>query len=40
MFTRIAGELSQVPEAIQRRQIALFTQVDPAYGAGVKKHLA
>ncbi|WP_016675627.1 catalase-related domain-containing protein, partial [Yersinia pestis] len=39
MFTRIAGELSQVPEAIQRRQIALFTQVDPAYGAGVKKAL-
>ena len=27
MFTRIAGELSQVPEHIQRRQVELFTKV-------------
>ncbi|CFQ65525.1 catalase KatA [Yersinia enterocolitica] len=39
MFTRIAGELSQVPEEIQRRQIALFEKVHPNYGAGVKKAL-
>ncbi len=39
MFTRIAGELSQVPEAIQRRQVDLFTKVDPKYGAGVAKAL-
>lgn len=36
MFQRIAGELSQVPEDIQQRQIALFRQVDEAYGAGVE----
>jgi catalase len=39
MFTRIAGELSQVPEQIQRRQVDLFTQVHPDYGAGVAKAL-
>ncbi|TCV08806.1 catalase [Samsonia erythrinae] len=39
MFKRIAEELSQVPEAIQDRQIALFNRVDPAYGAGVAKAL-
>ncbi|MEH0875542.1 catalase [Pectobacterium cacticida] len=39
MFKRIAEELSQVPEAIQQRQIALFNLVDPAYGAGVAKAL-
>ncbi len=39
MFTRIAGELRQVPEFIQQRQIALFSQVDPAYGAGVEAAL-
>lgn len=39
MFTRIAAELSQVPEPIQRRQVALFTQVHPDYGAGVAKEL-
>ena len=39
MFTRIAGELSQVPEHIQRRQVELFTKVHPDYGAGVAKAL-
>lgn len=39
MFQRIAGELSQVPEYIQQRQIALFRQVDEAYGAGVEQAL-
>ncbi|WP_176393597.1 catalase [Yersinia kristensenii] len=39
MFARIAAELSQVPEEIQRRQVALFTQVHPDYGDGVKKAL-
>ncbi|WNN45260.1 MULTISPECIES: catalase [Winslowiella] len=40
MFQRIAGELSQVPEFIQQRQIALFRQVDEAYGAGVEQALS
>jgi len=40
MFKRIAGELIQIPEFIQQRQIALFHQVDPAYGAGVERALA
>ncbi|KGT91870.1 catalase [Erwinia typographi] len=39
MFKRIAGELVQVPEFIQQRQIALFHQVDPAYGTGVEQAL-
>ncbi|QKJ87910.1 Catalase [Paramixta manurensis] len=39
MFARIAGELSQVPEFIRQRQIALFYQVDEAYGAGVENAL-
>lgn len=39
MFTRIAGELSGVPEQIQRRQVELFTKVHPNYGAGVAKAL-
>jgi catalase len=39
MFKRIAGELIQIPEFIQQRQIALFYQVDPAYGAGVEQAL-
>lgn len=39
MFARIAGELSQVPEEIQRRQVALFSQVHPDYGDGVRKAL-
>ncbi|MBN7123021.1 catalase [Erwinia billingiae] len=39
MFKRIAGELIQIPVFIQQRQIALFHQVDPAYGAGVEQAL-
>jgi catalase len=39
MFTRIADELSQVPEQIQRRQVELFTKVHPNYGADVAKAL-
>lgn len=39
MFKRIAGDLIQIPEFIQQRQIALFHQVDPAYGAGVEQAL-
>ena len=39
MFRRIAGELIQIPEFIQQRQLALFYQVDPAYGAGVEEAL-
>lgn len=39
MFKRIAGELIQIPAFIQQRQIALFHQVDPAYGAGVEQAL-
>ncbi len=39
MFKRIAGELIHIPEFIQQRQIALFHQVDPAYGAGVEQAL-
>lgn len=35
MFTRIAGELAQVPHDIARRQINLFSKVHPEYGAGV-----
>jgi catalase len=37
LFTNIAEAMAGVPEEIVRRQIALFTQVDPAYGAGVAK---
>lgn len=39
MFKRIAGELIHIPEFIQQRQIALFHQVDPAYGVGVEQAL-
>lgn len=35
MFNRIASELVQIPEFIQERQIGLFSQVHPEYGAGV-----
>lgn len=35
LFGNIAAAMGPVPEVIQRRQIALFTKVDPAYGAGV-----
>lgn len=39
MFARIAGEMKDVPESIQTRQIALFNQVHPEYGAGVANAL-
>ena len=35
MFERIADDMQGVPEDIQVRQVGLFTQVHPAYGAGV-----
>jgi catalase len=35
LFANIAAAMEGVPEEIVRRQVALFTQVDPAYGAGV-----
>ncbi|MBN6361075.1 catalase [Providencia huaxiensis] len=39
MFKRIAGELIDATEATQVRQIELFKQVHPEYGAGVEKAL-
>ncbi|MDR2872739.1 MAG: catalase [Xanthomonadaceae bacterium] len=39
LFSNIAAAMRGVPEEIQRRQIALFAQCDPAYGAGVAKAL-
>lgn len=39
MFCRIAGELSQVPEAIQNRALEHFTNIHPEYGAGIVKAL-
>ena len=39
MFTRIAGEMKDVPDSIQARQIDLFNQVHPEYGAGVANAL-
>jgi catalase len=35
MFNRIAGDMKDVPEFIQERQIALFSEVHPEYGAGI-----
>jgi catalase len=35
LFGNIAAAMAGVPEAIQRRQVALFAKADPAYGAGV-----
>lgn len=40
MFARIAGELIQAAEETQARQIALFKQVHPEYGAGVEAAIA
>ena len=37
MFANIAAAMQGVPEAIKRRQVALFAKCDPAYGAGVAK---
>lgn len=39
MFARIAGELIEASEETQQRQIDLFRQVHPEYGAGVEKAL-
>lgn len=35
LFQNIAAAMQGVPDEIKRRQIALFTLCDPAYGAGV-----
>ena len=35
MFQRIANDMRDVPEFIQQRQIGLFSEVHPDYGAGV-----
>ncbi len=35
MFQRIAGDMRDIPEFIQQRQIGLFSEVHPDYGAGV-----
>ncbi|MEE7530765.1 catalase [Klebsiella huaxiensis] len=35
MFQRIAGDMRDVPEFIQQRQIGLFSEVHPDYGTGV-----
>jgi catalase len=37
LFQNIAAAMQGVPEAIKRRQIALFAKCDPAFGAGVGK---
>jgi len=39
MFDRIAGDMRDVPAFIQARQIALFSEVHPHYGAGVQAAL-
>ncbi|WP_225758366.1 catalase [Leclercia sp. Marseille-Q4284] len=39
MFARIAGDMRDVPAFIQARQIALFSEVHPDYGAGVQAAL-
>jgi catalase len=40
LFANIAASMGGVPAAIIERQLALFTRVDPAYGAGVRAALA
>lgn len=40
MFQRIAGDMKDVPAFIQQRQIGLFSEVHPDYGAGVAAALA
>jgi catalase len=35
LFGNIAAAMQGVPDEIKRRQIALFSKCDPAYGAGV-----
>ncbi|HJV00402.1 MAG TPA: catalase [Burkholderiaceae bacterium] len=39
LFDNLAGPLSQVPQEIVLRQLALFDRADPAYGAGVRTAL-
>ena len=39
LFENIAAAMQSVPDAIKRRQIALFAKCDAAYGAGVAKAL-
>ena len=39
LMDAIAGAMSGVPEAIQRRQTAHFAKADPAYGEGVARRL-
>ena len=39
LFSNIAAAMQGVPKNIITRQLVLFTQVDPAYGEGVKKAL-
>ena len=40
LFSNIAAAMQGVPQVIVERQIAEFTKVDPAYGAGVKAALS
>ena len=39
LFKRIAADMQGVPATTIERQVALFTKVDPAYGAGVANAL-
>jgi catalase len=39
LFSNIAAAMEGVPEEIVRRQLAHFTKADPAYAAGVARHL-
>ncbi|MFG1304080.1 catalase [Xanthobacter autotrophicus] len=39
LFNNLAEAMYGIPQAIADRQIALFSQVDPAYGAGVRAAL-
>jgi len=39
LFSAIAGAMQGVPREIVERQLAHFTKVDPAYGAGVARAL-
>ena len=39
LFNNIAGAMQGVPQSIIDKQLALFDQVDPAYGAGIRAAL-
>jgi catalase len=39
LFGNIAAAMQGVPESIVRRQLALFSKCDPAYGDGVRRAL-